>query len=126
LSGGQHGLPDCGLRDTSKSDPSRETDSSAGPEVPSPENETMKTYSFTLVIFDQQADTFSDFAEALFAAGCDDATPSISNGIVSIDFDRESESIDAALRSAVKQVESLGWMISKVEIDDLETLRDVA
>jgi hypothetical protein len=86
----------------------------------------MKTYSFTFMMLDQQPDAFGDFAEALFAAGCDDATPSTSNGVVSIDFDREAESMDAALRSAVKQVESLGWLISKVEIDDLATLREVA
>ncbi len=86
----------------------------------------MKTYTFTIAVTDQTADGFEDLAEALYEAGCDDATVSLCEGTVSIDFDREAETMDEALRSAVKQVESVGCVVARVEIEDLATIREVA
>ena len=65
----------------------------------------MTLYSFTLTI--EGADTSSDAAQdALFEAGCDDATFGVSRGIQTADFDREAVDFAEALASAVKAVET--------------------
>lgn len=56
--------------------------------------------------------------EALFAAGCTDAVPASSCGEAWIDFDREAESLEAAMRSAVKEVRQAGLTIARVEVED--------
>ncbi len=58
-----------------------------------------------------------DDADALFAAGCDDCTPACSGGLAWIHFDREANSLEEAIRSAVTQVQSASLIISKVELD---------
>jgi len=85
----------------------------------------MKTYWFELVLtsFPQ---SFEELAEAAFEAGCDDGTPAMCEGTASIGFAREASSLDDAIRSAVKQVESIGCVIEKIEIDDLDALREAA
>lgn len=85
----------------------------------------MNTYWFGVVLESSPHD-FDDLSEESFNAGCDDGTVSMRSGEMRIDFAREAESLDAAIRSAVKQVESIGCVIAKIEIDDLAMLRDVA
>ncbi len=69
---------------------------------------------------------FDDLAEATFEAGCDDGTVSESDGVTTIGFAREAESLETAIRSAIVQVESVGCVVARVEIEDLATLREVA
>jgi hypothetical protein len=57
-------------------------------------------------------------AEALFDAGCDDATPLSRNGTVSIGFDREAESLGKAIGSAVENIERAGYKVVRVEIEE--------
>ena len=56
-------------------------------------------------------------AESLFEAGCDDATPWSSEGTVSVDFDREAESLGKAVGSAIEQVGQAGFRIARVVVD---------
>jgi hypothetical protein len=76
----------------------------------------MKTYEFDVVlkgvgeITDEQADT-------LFSAGCDDGTPASSAGAAWIHFDRDADSLETAIRSAVAQVQSAGFVVARVELD---------
>jgi hypothetical protein len=77
---------------------------------------SMKTYEFDIVLKDAAALT-DDHADALFAAGCDDGTPVSSNGQTWIHFDREAASLEEAIRSAVSQVQSVGFCVSRVELD---------
>lgn len=73
----------------------------------------MATHQFTVVVdgLDLQSDPC---ANALFEAGCDDATAGRINGVQYVEFDREAVSLEAAIRSAVSDLQRL---------DGLETLR---
>jgi hypothetical protein len=50
----------------------------------------MKTYSFTLKLIGVDIDKFEDISSKLYETGCDDATLSICNENVLLDFDRKS------------------------------------
>ena len=76
----------------------------------------MTTYDFTLILSDPTELT-DDLAEKLFAAGCDDATTSSSGGAVSVDFGREASDLESAIRSAIANVSSAGYIVARVEID---------
>lgn len=75
-----------------------------------------RTYSFTLTLSGVSEITVA-MADALFEAGCDDSSPSSSGGIVTIDFDRESESLGDAVGSAIRDVERAGFKVARVEVE---------
>lgn len=84
----------------------------------------MPEYEFTLVFAGDVDDTAAD---ALFEAGCDDATLGEVDGVGYADFIREAVSFGEALRSAIEQVESVpGLTVTRVEPDDLVTLSEIA
>ena len=66
----------------------------------------MPVHNFTLIVegIDLQAEPTID---ALFEAGCDDATVGRVDGVQYIDFDREAESLGEAIISAVRDVEKI-------------------
>ncbi len=76
----------------------------------------MKTYEFD-VFLKNVSEVTDDQADALFEAGCDDGTPACSNGLAWIHFDREAVSLEEAIRSAVAQIRSASFNVSKVELD---------
>jgi len=76
----------------------------------------MRTYEFDVLLKDV-AEVTDDQADALFAAGCDDGTPVSRNGSAWIHFDREGPSLEAAIRSAVAQVQAAGFNVGKIELD---------
>ena len=76
----------------------------------------MKTYGFD-VILKGVSEVSDEAADALFEAGCDDATPSSTDGVARVHFDREAPSLEEAIRSAVAQVQSAGFTVSRVEMD---------
>jgi hypothetical protein len=76
----------------------------------------MPTYEFTVILANTPELT-EERADELFEAGCVDATPGICNGIFSIDFHREANSLEEAIRSAVKDVELTGQQVTRVEIE---------
>ncbi len=76
----------------------------------------MTKYDFTLILKGSPELT-EDLADRLFSAGCDDGTPGTSCGLTAIDFHRESDSLEAALRSAVADVNSAGETVERVQID---------
>jgi len=76
----------------------------------------MATYDFTLILAGPTELT-DDIADQLFAAGCDDATPSSSTGIVSVHFAREASDLETAIRSAIADASSAGYLADHVEID---------
>jgi hypothetical protein len=77
---------------------------------------TTKTYSFTLILAGVTEITVA-MADALFEAGCDDATAGSCEGIVSIDFDREAESLGKAIGSAITDVERAGFAVARVDVE---------
>ena len=76
----------------------------------------MITYDFTLIL-SSPTELTEDFADKLFAAGCDDGTPSSSAGTLSIDFTRDATDLESAIRSAVSNVATAGGVVDRVEID---------
>lgn len=83
----------------------------------------MKKYEFTVVLAGTPELT-EELADRLFAAGCDDGSPSSCEQIVSIHFHRESDSQENAIRSAIANVQAAGCSVAKVEIAaDAEILK---
>ena len=83
----------------------------------------MRIWEFTVILADG-AELTEELGDALFAAGCDDASPGSCENVVAIDFDREAESLEAAIRSAVANVQAAGCTVKRVEIAiDNEVLR---
>jgi hypothetical protein len=75
-----------------------------------------KTYSFSLILSGVSHLT-PEMTDALFEAGCDDATPSSRGGVVSVGFDREAESLGNAIGSAINDVERAGFTVARVEVE---------
>lgn len=77
--------------------------SSSGPELRA--KATVALFSFTLAI--EGADILTDDAiDALYEAGCDDATFGFSDGVQTGEFDREARDFAEAVASAIKAVEA--------------------
>ena len=74
----------------------------------------MTKYEFTLIL-EGPLELTEDIADKLFEAGCDDGTPGTCNGIFSIDFHRQAESFEEAIRSAIADVKSAGYRAERVE-----------
>jgi hypothetical protein len=87
----------------------------------------MNVHEFTLVI-ETQAGFEEGLEDAMFEAGCDDATLSFRKGIAYLDFDREAKDLEAAIISAILQVEQTGlniW-VKRAEPSDLVTSAEIA
>lgn len=76
----------------------------------------MKKYEFSLILKGSPELT-EEIADELFAAGCDDGTPGTSGGVFSIDFHRECDSLEAAIQSAIKNVQAAGYEVEHVQIE---------
>lgn len=76
----------------------------------------MNKYEFTVVL-SGSPELSDDVAEALFAAGCDDGTPGTCNGVFSIDFHREADTLEQAIRSVIANVQSAGYEVERIEIE---------
>jgi hypothetical protein len=73
-------------------------------------------FDFTMILA-PETDLSEDMAEALFAAGCDDCTPVMSNGVPLIYFRREAVNLHEAIRSAVANVQQAGCKVAEVRIE---------
>lgn len=71
------------------------------------------TFAFT-VILDGLDDINEDLANRLFEAGCDDAMLGCCNGVVSLEFDRDADSLAEAVGSAVRDITSAGCSPAKI------------
>ena len=76
----------------------------------------MNKYEFSLILKGAPELT-EDIADELFKAGCDDGTPGTCNGVFSIDFHREANSLEEAINSAMKNVRAAGYDVERVQID---------
>ena len=70
----------------------------------------MAKYEFALILKGQYELT-EEIADELFEAGCDDGTPGVCNGVFPIDFHREGDSLETAIRSAIADVKSAGYEV---------------
>jgi len=76
----------------------------------------MTKYEFTLVL-KGPIELTEEAADKLFESGCSDGTPGTCNGVFSIDFHRESDSLEAAIISAVSNIKAAGYELERVEIE---------
>ena len=86
----------------------------------------MPTFHFTLIV---DGPDLQDRAliDALFEAGCDDATIGCSDGVQYVDFDREAEDFNDAILSAVDDLEKLdGVQVVRIADAGLASLADIA
>lgn len=83
----------------------------------------METYTFRLVVTDRIDD---EDANRLFEAGVEDGVPESGPEGHSIGFDRESDSLEAAVMSAIDEVESADFEVLRVEPDELVSAADIA
>lgn len=87
----------------------------------------MATYAFTLIL--EGPDVLGDeAADALFEAGCGDATFGEVDGSQYADFSRKARSLAVAIGSAKRAVETAvpGVRVVRVEPEDLVTAADIA
>lgn len=89
----------------------------------------MKTFAFDLVT-DRHGlvtdDDIFDVSDAVFEAGCTDSNVHTYNGVLYLSFNREAESYEQAVISAIKQVETIGVTVLSVDAGDWVTLADAA
>lgn len=86
-----------------------------------------KSYQFILVLKNVDEKT-SGLEDNLFESGCDDALINFRSGTVYLDFDRKAASLEEAVLSAIRDVESssLGAIVGNVAPEDLVTESEVA
>ncbi|TWT93050.1 hypothetical protein [Neorhodopirellula pilleata] len=56
-------------------------------------------------------------AHALYDAGCTDTSVSSQSGVVAVQFQRQSDSLEIAMLEARGQIEAAGFEIQRIEID---------
>jgi hypothetical protein len=73
----------------------------------------MSHYSFTVQVsgIDPSRD---DYENRLFESGCADALIAVIDGTLFVDFDRDADSYENAVRSAVRSVEAAGGNVVDV------------
>jgi len=72
----------------------------------------MNTYEFTVIVPDMDKET----AEAIYAR-CADSSLGKSNGTTYVAFDREAESLESAIASAVADLTGIGVRPIRVEME---------
>ena len=86
----------------------------------------MSEYDFTLIIEGTYFDD-DETVDAVYEAGCDDATVGYSNGIPLASFTREAESLEAAILSAIRDLETVdGVRVVRVDDTGLVSMADIA
>ena len=85
----------------------------------------MALFEFTIVA-DGLDPTDEEFETRFYDAGCDDATIAFQKGVIIIDFARESNSLEAAVHSAIEQVGQTKTRIIRIEPEPLVSLTDIA
>lgn len=72
----------------------------------------MKTYQFTVII----PDVDDENAESLYNR-CPDSSLGSSNGIPYVAFDREANSLEAAIHSAIEDLRKVGIQPRRIEME---------
>ena len=75
----------------------------------------MRPFDFKVVLASKE-DLSEDDAAKLFEAGCDDATPGVSNRVAMVHFSRDAASFEEAIVTAKADVERAGFEVARVEI----------
>lgn len=86
-----------------------------------------REYDFALIVGGVPELT-EEVEDALYEAGCDDATVSMQYGLLYIEFSRSAASLQDAILSAIKQVQlaGIGAVVYRVDDCNLVTAADIA
>jgi hypothetical protein len=86
-----------------------------------------REYDFSLIL-SGITELTEDQAEALFAAGCADATPSVIYGRVWLEFSRMASSYEDAVLSAIRDIRraNIGADVERIDECNLVTLSEIA
>ena len=84
----------------------------------------MKTHEFRLIMAGMSEVSMDD-ADALYEAGCSDATFGSCEGVAFGDFDREAEALEEAIRSAIADVQKAGFRVARVEQVEQSLISDI-
>ncbi len=76
----------------------------------------MRKFEFEVVLAGDTEMT-EELADRLFEAGCDDGLPGMSCGVPCIDFSREADSLEAAIRSAIADLQKAGCVAAEVRLE---------
>ena len=76
----------------------------------------LATFAFT-VILDGLDDIDEGLANRLFEAGCDDAMLGCCDGVVSLEFDRDSDSRGEAVKTAIRDIQAAGCTPAKILLE---------
>ena len=85
----------------------------------------MKSHEFTIVAGGLPIDG-DDWHDRFYEAGCDDALLTLQRGVFILHFDREADTLEAAITSACGDVRRAGADIVRVEPDPLVSASDIA
>ena len=83
----------------------------------------MNTYHFSILIRDTD---LHDLEDRLYEAGCDDALLCFYNQTPYLEFDREAESAEAAVRSALGNIRAAGFGDLVLQESGVATLSEMA
>lgn len=83
----------------------------------------MPVHTFTLVLDRRPTD---EELASLFEAGRDDVTFGVDGGLAVAEFDREAPTAADAIASAVRDLDAIGLTASRLLVQDLVTLADIA
>ena len=83
----------------------------------------MNTYRFSILIRDAD---LHDLEDRLYEAGCDDALLCFYNQTPYLEFDREAESAEAAVRSALSNIRAAGFSDLVLQESGVATLSEMA
>ena len=93
----------------------------------STDNVCEKEHDFALIVAGIESLT-SDVEDALFNAGCDDATLSIQYGLLYMEFSRRARSLQDAIVSAIHNVQKagIGAQVLRVDESNLVTAAEIS
>jgi hypothetical protein len=78
------------------------------------------TWLFRVWLSNAPEDELLDWSNRLFEAGCDDSTPGSFEGRAHVDFHRDAETLNGAIRSAIAEIQKAGLHVESVEITEQE------
>ncbi len=81
------------------------------------DNNCEREYDFALIVAGVP-ELSDEVLDALFAAGCDDATPSMQYGLLYLEFSRSAASLQHAIISAIQDVLQAGLNARVLRVDD--------
>ncbi len=74
----------------------------------------MQRHSFTVEVTGINLDN-DDYDDGLYEAGCRDALAIVTDGRLSLDFDRMATSFGSAVESAIRDVSKIGGVVTNIK-----------